>query len=86
MADCSTLAGLLEYGHKLAAYCPQCSRWSLLLLADFAAQGKGSLRLPLKVRCRDCGEVAPLQVRPPVPARGLGGWGEALGLGPAKVC
>jgi len=43
------------------------------------AQGKGSLRLPITVHCRDCGEVGRLQVRPPVPQRsGARGWIELL--------
>ena len=72
--DLSTIAGLLEHDHGLAAYCPRCDRWSVLPLAQLVAQGKGSLRLPLKVRCRDCGEVGELQVRPPMPARSSSGW------------
>jgi hypothetical protein len=31
--------------------------------------GHGTRRLPIKVRCRDCGEVGWLQVRPPMPTR-----------------
>jgi hypothetical protein len=50
MIDCSTLAGLLEHDHKLAAYCLRCDRWSVLPLAELVTQGKGSLRLPIKVR------------------------------------
>ena len=49
----------------------------MLPLAQMVARGKGSLRLPIKVRCRDCGEVGRLQVRPPVPTRGSGGWMES---------
>lgn len=30
----------------------------------------------VKVRCRNCGEPGTLQVRPPVPTRGPGGWME----------
>jgi hypothetical protein len=76
MIDCSTLAGLLEHDHRLAAYCPRCDRWAALPLAELVAEGKGLLRLPVTVRCRDCGERGTLQVRPPVPTRGPGGWGE----------
>jgi len=78
MIDCSTLAGLLEHDHELAAYCSRCDRWSVLPLADLIAQGKGSLRLPVTVRCRDCGEAGRLQVRPPVPTRAQGGWMEPV--------
>ena len=59
-------------------HCLRCDCWAVLLpLVRMVAQGKGSLRLPIRVRCQDCGEVGRLQVRPPVPTRGLGGWGEA---------
>jgi hypothetical protein len=37
-------------------------------------QGRGSLRLPLVVRCRECGEAGQLQVRPPMPTRSVGDW------------
>ena len=50
MIDCSTLAGLHEHDYLLAAYCPKCERWSVLPLAELVAQGKGSLRLPIRVR------------------------------------
>jgi len=74
MIDLGSLAGLLTHDHGLAAYCPRCDRWAVLPLAELVTQGKGSLRLPIKVRCRDCGEAGRLQVRPPVPTRGQGGW------------
>jgi len=64
-----TLAGLLEHHHRLDAYCPRCGRWAELDLAAMVAAGYGERRLPLRVRCRDCGEVGRLQVRPPVPMR-----------------
>ncbi|MBP1688688.1 MAG: hypothetical protein H6Q33_4831, partial [Deltaproteobacteria bacterium] len=60
--------------HQLAAYCPRCDAWRLLPLDEWVTQGKGSLRLPLRVRCRDCGEVGQLQVRPPMPMRSSTGW------------
>jgi len=69
MIDLGTLAGLLEHRHEIAAYCPRCDRWRLLPLAELVAQGHGARRLPFTVRCRDCGEVGRLQVRPPVPNR-----------------
>ena len=74
MIDLGTVAGLLEHDHKLVAYCLRCDRWSVLPLAELVAEGKGSLPLPIRVRCRDCGEMGRLQVRPPVPTRGLCGW------------
>ena len=77
MIDLGTLAGLLKHHHQLAAYCPRCDRWRVLSLAELVAAGHGSRRLPFTVRCRDCGEVGKLQVRPPVPTRSpVGGWME----------
>lgn len=74
MIDLGALGGLLQHDHQLAAYCPRCDSWRLLPLADLVAAGHGARRLPITVRCRDCGEVGVLQVRPPVPTRGSGGW------------
>lgn len=67
MIDCGTLAGLLEHRHQLAAYCPRCQVWRVLPLDRMVAAGMGSRRLPIVVRCRDCGTRGTLQVRPPVP-------------------
>jgi hypothetical protein len=78
MIDLGTLAGLLEHGHSLAAYCPRCDAWRVLPLAEMVATGQGARRLPIRVHCRACGEVGLLQVRPPVPTRGPGGWMELL--------
>ena len=36
--------------------------------------GQGERRLPLCVRCRDCGEQGRVQVRPPAPTRSTSGW------------
>jgi len=74
MIDLGTLAGLHEHHHRLDAYCPRCDRWRMLPLADVVAQGHGARRLPLAVRCRDCGDVDRLQVRTPVPTCSPGGW------------
>jgi RNase P subunit RPR2 len=57
MIDLGSIAGLHERNHTLAAYCPRCDRWAVLPLAAMIAAGQGSRRLPLVVRCRDCGEV-----------------------------
>jgi len=67
MIDLGSIAGLYEHEHELRAYCPRCDRWAVLLLAELVRQGKGSLRLPIPVRYRDCGDVGRLQVRPPMP-------------------
>ena len=74
LIDLGTLAGLLEHRHELHAYCLPCDRWSVLPLERMVREGRGSLRLPLTVRCRECGESGQLQVRPPMPARGSTGW------------
>ena len=54
MIDFGTLVGLHQHRHELHAYCLHCDRWTVLPLETLVAQGKGSLRLPLTVRCRDC--------------------------------
>lgn len=54
----------------------------VLPLAEMVAAGHGARRLPIRVRCRDCGEVGELQVRPPVPTRGPSGWMEMHRPGP----
>ena len=69
MIDLSTLAGLLEHRHELAAYCPRCDRWAEVDLAAMVNAGYGEHRLRIRVRCRGCGELGRLQVRPPVPTR-----------------
>jgi len=74
MLDLGSIAGLYAHDHQLAAYCPRCDVWRVLPLERMVTQGKGSLRLPLRIRCRDCDEVGQLQVRPPMPTRSSGGW------------
>jgi len=76
VTDLGALAGLHEHHQQLAAYCPRCARWRVLPLAELVAAGHGSRRLPIVVRCQDCGEVGRLQVRPRVPTRDAGGWME----------
>jgi len=86
MIDLGSVAGLHAHGHQLAAYCPRCDAWRVLPLDAMVAQGKGSLRLPLRVRCRDCGEFGRLQVRPPMPAHPRStGWMETTARGPSGV-
>jgi RNase P subunit RPR2 len=75
MIDLGNLAGLHAHGHSLAAYCRHCDRWVVLDLARMIREEHGGRRLPVRVTCRDCGEVGQLQVRPPVPTRaGSNGW------------
>ena len=74
MIDLGSIAGLHAHDHQLHAFCPRCDAWRVLPLVEMVSQGKGSLRLPLRVRCRDCGELGLLQVRPPMPLRSSTGW------------
>jgi hypothetical protein len=74
MIDLGSIAGLHEHDHELHVYCPRCDAWRVLPLGEWVSQGKGSLRLPIKVRCRDCRERGILQIRPPMPTRGSTGW------------
>jgi len=76
MIDLGSIAGLLDHQHALAAYCQRCDRWAVFDLARMVAAGLGDRRLPIKARCSVCGELGRLQVRPPVPTRGPGGWME----------
>jgi hypothetical protein len=64
MIDLGTLAGLHEHHHELACYC---DRWAPLDLASMIDAGHGERRLPISVRCRDCGEIGRLQVRLSMP-------------------
>ena len=68
MIDLGSIGGLYERQHELHAHCLHCDRWSVLDLAGMVRRGQGSRRLPITVRCRVCGEVGTLQVRPPMPA------------------
>jgi len=78
MIDLGSIAGLHSHNHPLHAYCPTCDRWAALPLADMIAAGQGSRRLPFKVRCRRCGAVGRLQVRPPMPMHStVNGWPSA---------
>jgi RNase P subunit RPR2 len=78
MIDLGSIAGLLRHDHELRAYCVKCARWSVLDLATMVRDGHGDRRLPLSVRCRDCGEPGQLQVRPPMPAwTNTNGWRSA---------
>jgi hypothetical protein len=76
MIDLGTLAGLHAHQHEIHAYCPRCDRRAELDLATMVAAGHGDRRLPIKVRCHVCAGLGRLQVRPPVPTRGPGGWME----------
>jgi len=66
MIDLGSIASLYAHGHELP-YCPRCDAWQVLPLGKWVSHGMGSMRLPLRVRSRDCGGVGQLQVRPSVP-------------------
>lgn len=74
MIDLGNVAGLHEHEHELHAYCWRCDRWRVIDLGRMVREGKGAMRLPLRMRCRDCGEIGQLQVRPPMPTRSSMGW------------
>ena len=67
MIDLGSIRGLHNHRHELRAYCPRCDRWRVLDLAAMVAAGLGDRRLPLAVRCQECGERGQLQVRPIMP-------------------
>lgn len=67
MIDLGSIDGLHEHQHELHAYCLRCDRWRVLDIAGMVSQGKESPRLPITVRCCDCGNPGQLQVRPPSP-------------------
>jgi len=76
MIGLGTLVGLRDRQNILAAYWMRCNLQALRPLVDLIAQCRGSLRLPVKVRCIDFGGPGRLQVRPPVPTldQRRGGW------------
>lgn len=57
----------------------------VLPLAEMVPAGHGTRRLPIRVRCRDCGEVGELQVTPPEQTRRPGGWMEMHDRDPGVV-
>ena len=72
--DLGSIAGLHARQHTLHAFCCHCDRWRDLDLETLIRRGLGARRLPLLVRCRRCGQPGMVQVRPPTPTRGSGGW------------
>jgi len=52
MIDLGALASLREHDHGLAAYRRRCACWAVLPLAELVTEGKGSLRVPTRVRCK----------------------------------
>lgn len=74
MIDLGSIAGLHGHQHERACYGARCDRWVVLDLAAMIRDGYGERRLPLTLRCQVCGEAGRLQMGPPVPIRGPGGW------------
>jgi ribosomal protein L37E len=72
--DLGTISGLRARNHELHAYCTRCERWHVLDLDRLIAAGWGNRTLPLRLRCRGCGDPGMLQVRPPMPTRQAAGW------------
>ena len=68
MISMGTLSELHEQKHTLALYCVACNRWEVADLETLIGRGYGARALVnTRFRCRDCGEFAEKQLRPPVP-------------------
>jgi hypothetical protein len=64
----TTAREMLAGGYRLAGYYPHCERWAEVDLARLVREGKGDRCLiPVRVRCRRCGELGQAQLRAPVP-------------------
>jgi hypothetical protein len=74
MIDLGSIAGLHARRHEVHAYCCRCERWRVLDLRRLIDCGKGARRLPITVRCRLCGDIGQVQIRPPMPQRSSLGW------------
>jgi hypothetical protein len=73
MIALDTLRALHEHDHKLAAYCPVCSRWKVRDLAALIAQGRGDdCVVGRKPRCRYCGAPGVWRRRAPAMRPGCG--------------
>lgn len=68
MISMATLSELYRQKHTLALYCVACNRWETADLDALIREGHGARSLvKTRFRCRQCGEVAEKQLRPPVP-------------------
>jgi DNA-directed RNA polymerase subunit RPC12/RpoP len=75
MIDLGSIAGLRDHDHELHGYCARCERWNRINLDWLVQIGQGEQRLPIRVRCRMCGERGMVQVRSPMPVWGnQNGW------------
>ena len=71
MIGIRTIRELHDENHALGLYCMNCDRWSVANLEWLIQSGNGDrLLADTQFRCRDCGELAAKQVRPPVPQLG----------------
>lgn len=71
MIRVSTLADVCRANYSLGLYCMRCERWEEADLERLVEGGHGDrLLCRSRFRCRDCGEPADKQLRPPVPALG----------------
>ena len=69
MISMATLEEIHQQKHSLALYCGACERWDTADLDALIRRGWGSRQVvDTRFRCRDCGDVAEKQLRPPVPA------------------
>ena len=68
MISMGTFAELHDQKHTLGLYCIACNRWETANLERLISQGFGDRTVvKTRFRCRDCGEPAEKQLRPPVP-------------------
>ena len=71
MISMRTIEELHNQNYTLALYCLSCDRWGEVNLDWLIQSGKGDKPVTeARFRCRDCGEIAEKQVRPPVPEIG----------------
>jgi len=71
MIGIGTFKELQSQNHTLALYCISCSQREMADLDWLINIGKGDKPVTdARFRCKDCGEIAEKQVRPPVPAVG----------------
>ena len=69
MIEMRTFDEIRRQAHSLGLYCARCERWDEADLEGLAEAGFGGRRVTdARFRCRDCGEPAEKQLRPPVPA------------------
>ncbi len=71
MPSVVTFIDLKQQNHTLGLFCVECNRWGEADISSLISSGRGEYSLTdAKFRCRDCGELAEKQLRPPVPVIG----------------